>query len=238
MKILETEDIKYKLIKQIGNGGTCSVYKGHPSEDPSHIFAIKLYTEDYKKYFEKEILIKDLLHDTNLFLSLKKYGTGYLHIHEENCLFNNDIHSIEKVYYEIEDLAENGELFNYIYELKRGFTEQIAAKIFLNILKSVNLLHKRGIIHGDIKPENILIGNDFNTRLIDFGFSQKVEDNDYTIYSSLGTDTYCAPEISKCFSQGYDGIKSDIFSLGVLLFVIIIGRFPFISSDKSDGRYI
>ena len=237
MKILETEDIKYNLIKQIGNGGTCSVYKGHPSEDPSHIFAIKLYTEDYKKYFEKEILIKDLLQDTNLFLSLKKYGTGYLHIHEENCLFNNDIHSIEKVYYEIEDLAENGELFNYIYELKRGFTEQIAAKIFLNILKSVNLLHKRGIIHGDIKPENILIGNDFNTRLIDFGFSQKVEDNDYTIYSSLGTDTYCAPEISKCFSQGYDGIKSDIFALGVLLFVIKLGKFPFGMSNYFDKGY-
>ena len=237
MKILETEDIKYNLIKQIGSGGTCSVYKGHPSEDPSHIFAIKLYTEDYKKYFEKEILIKDLLQDTNLFLSLKKYGTGYLHIHEENCLFNNDIHTIQKVYYEIEDLAENGELFNYIYELKRGFTEQIAAKIFLNILKSVNLLHKRGIIHGDIKPENILIGNDFNTRLIDFGFSQKVEDNDYTIYSSLGTDTYCAPEISKCFSQGYDGIKSDIFALGVLLFVIKLGKYPFGMSNYFDKGY-
>ena len=237
MKILETEDIKYNLIKQIGSGGTCSVYKGHPSEDPSHIFAIKLYTEDYKKYFEKEILIKDLLHDTNLFLSLKKYGTGYLHIHEENCLFNNDIHSIEKVYYEIEDLAENGELFNYVYELKRGFNEQIAAKIFLNILKSVNLLHKRGIIHGDIKPENILIGNDFNIKLIDFGFSQKVEDNDYTIYSSLGTDTYCAPEISKCFSQGYDGIKSDIFALGVLLFVIKLGKFPFGMSNYFDKGY-
>ena len=56
MKILETEDIKYNLIKQIGNGGTCTVYKGHPSEDPSHLFAIKLYPEDNRKYFEKEIL--------------------------------------------------------------------------------------------------------------------------------------------------------------------------------------
>ena len=237
MKILETEDIKYKLIKRIGNGGTCSVYKGHPSEDPSHIFAIKLYTEDFKKYFEKEIFIKEKLQDINLFLSLKKCGTGYLHFQEENCLFNNDINSIKKVYYEIEDLAENGELFNYVYELKRGFNEQIAAKIFLNILKSVNLLHKNGIIHGDIKPENILIGNDFNIKLIDFGFSQIVEDNDYTIHSRSGTDTYCAPEITKCNIQGYDGIKSDIFSLGVLLFVIKVGKFPFCKSNHFDKRY-
>ena len=237
MKILETEDIKYNLIKKIGNGGTCTVYKGYPSEDQSRLFAIKLYTEDFRKYFEKEILIHDKLQNTNLFIPLIKYGTGYLHYKEENFLFNNDIHQTEKVYYEIEDLAENGELFNYVYELKKGFNERIAAKIFLNILKSVNMLHKKGIIHGDIKPENILIGNDFNIKLIDFGFSQTVEDNDYTIHSSLGTDTYCAPEITKSYMKGYDGIKSDIFSLGVLLFVIKVGKFPFNMSNHYDKRY-
>ena len=89
----------------------------------------------------------------------------------------------EKVYHEIEEIAENGELFKYVYELNKGFTEQICAKIFLNIVKSVNLLHKKDIIHGDIKPENILIGNDFNIKLIDFGFSEKVRKNNYIINS-------------------------------------------------------
>ena len=98
MKILETEDITYNLINQIGSGGTCSVYKGHPSEDPSHIFAIKIYTENFKKYFDKEISIHNILKDTNIFLSLKKYGTGFLHYKEDNILFNNNIHEIEKVY--------------------------------------------------------------------------------------------------------------------------------------------
>ena len=237
MKILETEDITYNLINQIGSGGTCSVYKGHPSEDPSHIFAIKIYTENFKKYFDKEISIHNILKDTNIFLSLKKYGTGFLHYKEDNILFNNNIHEIEKVYYEIEELAENGELFNYVYELNKGFNEQIAAKIFLNIVKSLNVLHKKGIIHGDIKPENILVGNDFNIKLIDFGFSNQIRDNNFIIHSSSGTDTYFAPEICKAHIKGYDGIKSDIFSLGVLLFVIKVGKFPFNMSNYLDKRY-
>ena len=54
MKILETEDIKYNLIDRIGNGGTCSVYKGYPLEDPSTLYAIKIFKEQNKKFFDKE----------------------------------------------------------------------------------------------------------------------------------------------------------------------------------------
>lgn len=239
MKILETEDIKYNLIDRIGNGGTCSVYKGYPLEDPSTLYAIKIFKEQNKKFFDKEISIHYMLEDINLFLSLKKSGIGYIHYQPYVSLFNNnnEMEQCDKVFYEIEEIAENGELFKYVYELNKGFNEQICAKIFLNIVKSVNLLHKRGIIHGDIKPENILIGNDFNIKLIDFGFSEKVRKNDYIINSSLGSDTYCSPEIRKAHIQGYDGIKSDIFSLGVLLFVIRAGKFPFNVSGYVDKRY-
>ena len=79
MKILETEDIKYNLIDRIGNGGTCSVYKGYPLEDPSTLYAIKIFKEQNKKFFDKEISIHYMLEDINLFLSLKKSGIGYIH---------------------------------------------------------------------------------------------------------------------------------------------------------------
>jgi len=238
MKILETEDIKYILINRIGKGGTCSVYKGHPLEAPSKQFAIKIFKEQNKKFFDKEISIHNMLEDVNLFLSLKKSGIGYIHYQQEESIFSdNEIYQCEKVYYEIEEIAENGELFNYVYELNKGFSDEISAKIFVNIVKSVKLLHKKGIIHGDIKPENILIGNDFNIKLIDFGFSEKVRKNDYIINSTSGTDTYCSPETRKGYIQGYDGIKSDVFSLGVLLFVIRAGKFPFNLSGYCDKRY-
>ena len=55
MFILETEDIKYNLIKEIGKGGTCSVYKGYPSEDSSTLYAIKIYKEHCKPFYDKEI---------------------------------------------------------------------------------------------------------------------------------------------------------------------------------------
>ena len=235
MRILETEDIKYNLIKQIGSGATCSVYKGHPVEDPSKLFAIKIYSEQCKKYFEKELLIHELISKSNLFISLFKSGTGYLHYQEES-LFNNEIYELNKVYYEIEEIAENGELFNFVYELNKGFNEKISAKIFVELLKSLRILHKKGIIHGDIKPENVLIGNDFNIKLIDFGYSEKCGKNNL-INSTVGSDTYCAPEIRKAHLQEYDGCKSDIFSLGVLLFVIRVCKFPFNVSASFDKRY-
>ena len=239
MLFLETEDIKYSLIKQIGYGSSCSVYKGYPSEDPSKFVAIKIYKEKCKTFYNKEISIHETLKNTNLFISLEKYGMGYIYYKEENPLFinENNIYQMEKVYYIIEEIAENGELFDYIYVLKTGFNDKICAKIFLNIVKSLQLLHKKRIIHCDIKPENVLIGNDFNIRLIDFGYSEYVSKNNNIIHSTSGSDTYCSPEIRRSYMEGYDGIKSDIFSLGVLLFVIRVGKFPFKYSIYNDKRY-
>ena len=232
MTILETEDIKYNLIELIGSGATCEVYKGHPMENSSALFAIKIFKERNRNFFEKETFIHEILNNSNYFLPLKKAGSGYIHRTPEESIFTymNEEETLEKVFYEIEELAENGELFNYVYDIGKGFNEEICAKIFYDIIKSVELLHKKGIVHCDIKPENILIGNDFKPKLIDFGFSQKIRDeNNYIIDSSSGSDIYCAPEIRKVHIQGYNGIKSDIFSLGVLLFVIKVGKFPFSS---------
>ena len=239
MTILETEDIKYNLINIIGSGATCVVYKGHSLENPSDLLAIKIFKEKNKKYFEKEISIRKSLHNSDYFLHLKKSGTGYIHYNPVEYIFAymNEEKKLEKVYYEIEELAENGELFNYVYHIGKGFNEEICAKIFYDIIKSIDILHKKGIIHGDIKPENILIGNDYRTKLIDFGFSQKIRDNNNIINTPSGTDIYCSPEIRKAYIQGYDGFKSDIFSLGVLLFVIKLAKFPFNTSGYSDKKY-
>ena len=238
MQILETEDIKYNLTAKIGKGGTCQVYKGYPFEDSSKLYAIKIYKEYNKKFYFKEISIHEILGENSLFLSMKKSGIGYLHSQEDNFLFNrNEIIQTEKVYYVIEELAENGELFNYVYELNKGFNDQICAKIFLSIIKRVQILHKKGIIHGDIKPENVLVGNDLDIKLIDFGFSEKVKNSNYIINNTEGSDTYCSPETRRGHIQGYNGIKSDIFSLGVLLFVIRAAKFPFNVSGYSDNRY-
>ena len=237
--ILETKDSKYKLLKKIGHGGTCSVFKGYSLDDDSKkIFAIKIFKENAKKYFDKEILINKYL-PPEIFVPIYKYGEGLIFF-EKGISENVDFHIFEKykgkIFYEIEELAENGELFDYIYELRQGFSEKISAKIFTKILKSVKILHDNRIVHCDIKPENIIVGNDFSVKLIDFGFSE-ILGKDNFIYEYKGSGIYESPEIRNKNMNGYDGIKSDIFSLGVLLFVITVARFPFEISSYSDRKY-
>ena len=144
MTILETEDIKYNLIELIGSGATCEVYKGHQMENSSALFAIKIFNERNRNFFEKETFIHEILNNSNYFLPLKKAGSGYIHRTPEESIFTymNEEETLEKVFYEIEELAENGELFNYVYDIGKGFNEEICAKIFYDIIKSVELLHK------------------------------------------------------------------------------------------------
>ena len=228
--VLETNDSDYILIKELGKGGTCHCFKGFLSSDMSRkLFAIKIFQEKAKRYFEKEVLFNQHLTDKN-FLQIQKHGVGYLNDINSNCK--------KPVYYIIQDLAENGELFDYIYCLKKPFSERISAKLFYKILKLVKYLHDRKIAHCDLKLENILVDNNFNLKLIDFGFSHKFSKNskDNLIYIFQGTETYCSPESTKP-SLGYDPFVHDVFSLGVILFILTVGRFPFIHANYNDKRY-
>ena len=101
-------------------------------------------------------------------------------------------------------------------------------------------LHNNNIAHCDIKPENILMDKNYIPKLNDFGFSQSFngEEGDYILHSISGTSTnYSAPETRKAFVKGFNAVKSDIFSLGVLLFVITVGSFPFQRASSSDEKY-
>ena len=259
-RILETCDAKYILLSRIGHGGTSQVYKGYSINDkdtPHKLYAIKIFKQRQKKCFEKETSINNILppkNKQNSFLTLFAYGIGYMYKEPKTQNHNNQPTEIcpnikkTKIFYKIEELCENGELFDYIYKLKQGFTEEISAKIFAKILHAVKILHEKNIVHCDIKPENILLGNDFEPKLIDFGYSKYINkennNNNNTnntinniVYGNEGSESYSSPEIRRNFMSGYDGVKSDIFSLGVLLFVITVGRFPFISCEYSDEKY-
>ena len=242
--ILEAIDSKYVIINEIGYGATCSVYQGYSLEDKSKkIYAIKIFKEKSKKFFDKEILINKYL-PSEYFLPIHKYGTGRIH-HEfensENITTSNIIDSLDEyngiIYYIIQDLAENGELFNYVYKIEEGFPENISIKIFKKIAKCVKILHDNRIAHCDIKPENVLVGNDFGIKLIDFGFSQILEKDDNFVYEYRGSDKYASPEVKNKNMNGYDALKNDIFSLGILLFVITVRRFPFERPGYSDRKY-
>ena len=144
-----------------------------------------------------------------------------------------DFYSTPKKYYIITEYCPEGELFNEIIKIGK-FDEGHAAFIINQILKAITYCHKMNIIHRDIKPENIMITNRekngcLQVKLIDFGtakiFEKGQEENRY-----VGSSYYMAPEIIK---RKYDE-KCDLWSIGVVLYILLTGRPPFDGNDDDE----
>jgi len=129
-----------------------------------------------------------------------------------------------KQYYIICEYCEGGELFSIISR-KGFFSEKEAAKIIQQILQAVNYLHTNNIIHRDLKPENIIfVSNDKDIiKLIDFGTAIEIKDKGKKLKKVIGTPYYIAPEVLK---ENYNE-KCDIWSCGVILFILLCGYPPF-----------
>jgi serine/threonine protein kinase len=119
------------------------------------------------------------------------------------------------------------DLFNML--VKRLITKDKKLNYILQIVCGLEVLHNNNIIHGDVKPENILIRRD-KLVLTDFGSSIKVTDG---YKKSMSTDGYCAPEF---FENIFSGFKFDIFSLGVTIFAILTENLLFKSSSDYNNR--
>jgi len=130
--------------------------------------------------------------------------------------------------YIVMELAMGGEMFGRIAN-RGAFTERDAASGFRQILDAIGHMHSRGIVHCDLKPENILYKDDTEgqIKIADFGFAQFLpggSDSGATLRKQLGTLSYTAPEILR--DIGY-GTKADMWSLGVILYIMLSGIPPF-----------
>ena len=248
--MLESTSKKYELKKLIGEGATCKCYLGHEissNKEKCESVAIKIFNSSFYKYYSNEVNILSKLskNNYNYIIKLYEYGKGLffpLSSEEKNNETNSkesEINNKEEVFYEIMEYAINGELKDYVKGKSTRIPEKISSKIFKRIVLTVKYLHKNNIAHCDIKPENILVDKNFRFFLNDFGFSQIFdgEKGDYILHKFAGSNFYCAPETRRAYTKGFDAIKSDIFSLGVLLFVITIGNCPFLNASFSDETY-
>ncbi|GAU36837.1 hypothetical protein TSUD_213610 [Trifolium subterraneum] len=136
-----------------------------------------------------------------------------------------------KIYFVIE-YAKGGELFKKV--AKGKLKEDIAHKYFKQLISAVDYCHSRGVYHRDIKPENILLDENENLKVSDFGLSALAESKrqDGLLHTTCGTPAYVAPEVIK--RKGYDGSKADIWSCGVVLFVLLAGYVPFNDTNLMD----
>ncbi|KAE9615107.1 putative protein kinase CAMK-CAMKL-CHK1 family [Lupinus albus] len=116
-------------------------------------------------------------------------------------------------------------LFNKVAKSK--LKEDVAFKYFRQLINAVDFCHSRGVYHRDIKLENLLLDENENLKVSDFGLSALNESKwqDGLLHTACGTPAYVAPEVIK--RKGYDGARADIWSCGVVLFVLMAGYLPF-----------
>jgi calcium-dependent protein kinase len=133
-----------------------------------------------------------------------------------------------KYMYLVMEYCDGGELFDKIASQKnQTFSEAEACVYMTKLFQAINHCHASNIVHRDIKPENIMIGKDKELKLIDFGLS-KAKNEKGKLHTIAGTPFYMAPEV---LDGGYS-YKADIWSLGVLLYILLSGYLPF----QGDGR--
>ncbi|KAF8035642.1 hypothetical protein BT93_C1618 [Corymbia citriodora subsp. variegata] len=132
--------------------------------------------------------------------------------------------SKSKIYFAME-LVRGGELFAKIS--KGRLREDVARAYFQQLISAVDFCHSRGVYHRDLKPENLLVDEDGNLKVTDFGLSAFGEHlrQDGLLHTTCGTPAYVAPEVIG--KKGYDGSKADLWSCGVILYVLLAGFLPF-----------
>ncbi|TFK56415.1 CAMK/CAMKL/AMPK protein kinase [Heliocybe sulcata] len=133
-----------------------------------------------------------------------------------------------------------GELFNYIVANGR-MPEPQARRFFQQIMSGIEYSHRLKIVHRDLKPENVLLDDDLNVKIADFGLSNEIKDGDF-LKTSCGSPNYAAPEVIR--GGLYTGPEIDVWSCGVILYVMLAGRLPFEDDDVqalftkiSQGQY-
>lgn len=194
---------EFTLIRLIGTGTFSQVYLAQ-SNRYGFLIAIKITSSDGNKEFE-------LTAQANHPLIIGVYD--YFHYDQYNCILMEYIDGLT--------LLEYANTFS-------SFTEEEARNIFVQLLISINFLHnKANITHRDIKLENVMLDRNNSIRLIDFGFAHKKA----SLFSTpCGSPNYAAPEII----HGNKYTKAvDIWSLGVILYAITVGRLPF--EDKNSA---
>lgn len=206
---------KYELGKLLGCGAFAKVYHAREINNGRSV-AIKVITKSSitnkdgipDKHIEREVSVMRQLQHPYIVRLYEVLATK------------------TKIYFVME-YVKGGELFSLIAS-KGRFSEDLSRKCFQQLISAVSYCHSRGIYHRDLKPENILIDENGDLKVSDFGLSattDQIQPFDGLLHTVCGSPAYVAPEILTI--KGYDGAKTDVWSCGIILYVMTAGYFPF-----------
>ncbi|GKV04349.1 hypothetical protein SLEP1_g16511 [Rubroshorea leprosula] len=202
---------KYEIGKLLGCGAFAKVYHGRNVSTGQSV-AIKVVS--------KQKIVKG-----GLMGHVKREIAIMRRLHHPHVLNLFEVLATKTKIFFVMEFAKGGELFTRI--AKGRFSEDLSRRYFQQLISAVGYCHSRGVFHRDLKPENLLLDENWDLKVSDFGLSA-VKDQirpDGLLHTLCGTPAYVAPEILA--KKGYDGAKVDVWSCGVVLYVLQAGYLPF-----------
>lgn len=202
---------KYEVGKLVGCGAFAKVYRGRDTGTGQSV-AIKVVS---KQRLNKGGLNAHVTREIAIMHRLR---------HPHIVRLSEVLATKSKIFFVME-LAKGGELFAKVS--KGRFSEDLSRRYFHQLISAVGYCHSRGVFHRDLKPENLLLDEKLDLKISDFGLSALTEQirPDGLLHTLCGTPAYVAPEVLA--KKGYDGAKIDVWSCGVILFVLNAGYLPF-----------
>lgn len=221
---------RYEVGRLLGQGTFAKVYYGRSIQTQESV-AIKMIDKD-------KILRVGLMNQIKREISVMRL------VRHPHIVKLYEVMATKTKIYFVMEYAKGGELFNKVSKGK--LKEDVARKYFQQLINAVDFCHSRGVYHRDLKPENLLLDENENLKISDFGLSALAESKhqDGLLHTTCGTPAYVAPEVIN--RNGYDGAKADTWSCGVILYVLLAGYLPFHDSNlvemyrkigKADFKY-
>lgn len=199
---------RYEIIEKIGTGGMSDVYKAL-----DHLLGRNVAVKVLKNEFSE---------DTNFLTKFRTEAQAAAGLEHPNIVNIYDVGSENKMHYIVMEYVEGITLKTYI-EKKEKLSYKEAISIAIQTANGIRVAHNKNIVHRDIKPQNIIISTEGKVKVTDFGIARATTSN--TINSDvMGSVHYTSPEQAR---NGFVDFKSDIYSLGIVMYEMVTGRVPF-----------
>jgi len=212
----------YEIQQELGQGGTAAVFRARETKS-NRTLALKVLkpecAADAKtlgSFVREANLLKDLEHAG----LVKGFGAAKFRPKGGAEIYFSKLECIE------------GQTLLELLDKGQRFTEEVALKLILAVAEVLSYLSSKNLVHRDVKPGNVMLDHNGRVKLIDLGFAADQGAQSSKEGTTSGTAAYLSPEEARGGAQA--DLRSDVYSLGVTLFHIAVGRLPFVSSSDAD----